>query len=64
EIYKIMVELAAGGGAIVMVSSDLPEALGMAHRVLVVRGGRIAAELSRADATPDRVIAVATGAAA
>jgi len=64
EIYKIMVELAARGGAIVMVSSDLPEALGMAHRVLVVRGGRIAAEFSRAEATPDRVIAVATGAAA
>jgi rhamnose transport system ATP-binding protein len=47
-----------------MVSSELPEALGMAHRVLVVRGGRIAAEFSRTDATPDRVIAVATGAAA
>lgn len=64
EIYKIMLELIARGAAIVMVSSELPEALGMAHRVLVVRGGRIAAEFSRADATPDRVIAVATGAAA
>jgi ABC-type sugar transport system ATPase subunit len=64
EIYKIMLELAGRGAAIVMVSSDLPEVLGMAHRVLVVRGGRIAAEFARADATPDRVIAVATGAAA
>ncbi|MBV8197675.1 MAG: sugar ABC transporter ATP-binding protein, partial [Candidatus Eremiobacteraeota bacterium] len=62
EIYKIMVDLATRGGAIVMVSSDLPEALGMAHRVLVVRGGRIVAEFPRADATPDKVIAVATGA--
>jgi ribose transport system ATP-binding protein len=64
EIYKLMVELTARGAAIVMVSSDLPEVLGMAHRILVVRGGRIAAEFTRADATPDRVIAVATGAAA
>jgi ribose transport system ATP-binding protein len=64
EIYKIMLDLAARGAAIVMVSSDLPEALGMAHRVLVVRGGRIAAEFTRATATPDKVIAVATGAAA
>jgi ribose transport system ATP-binding protein len=64
EIYKIMLELIARGAAIVMVSSELPEALGMAHRILVVRGGRIVAEFSRADATPDRVIAIATGAAA
>ena len=64
EIYKIMLDLTARGAAIVMVSSDLPEALGMANRVLVVRGGRIAAEFSRAEATPDKVISVATGAAA
>jgi ABC-type sugar transport system ATPase subunit len=64
EIYKLMLELIARGAAIVMVSSELPEVLGMSHRILVVRGGRIAAEFARADATPDRVIAVATGAAA
>jgi ABC-type sugar transport system ATPase subunit len=64
EIYKLIVELAARGAAVVMVSSDLPEVLGMTHRILVVRDGRIAAEFSRAEATPDRVIAVATGAAA
>lgn len=64
EIYKLMIELIVHGAAIVMVSSDLPEMLGMSHRVLVVRDGRIAAEFSRAQATPDRVIAVATGAAA
>jgi ABC-type sugar transport system ATPase subunit len=64
EIYRLMVELAARGAAIVMVSSDLPEVLGMSHRILVVRDGRIAAEFSRAQATPDRVIAIATGAAA
>jgi ribose transport system ATP-binding protein len=64
EIYNVMLDLAARGAAIVMVSSDLPEVLGMSHRILVIRGGRIVAEFARADATPDRVIAVATGAAA
>jgi ribose transport system ATP-binding protein len=64
EIYALMVALLAHGAAIVMVSSELPEVLGMSHRVLVVRDGRIRAEFARADATPDKVIAVATGAAA
>ena len=64
EIYHLMLELAEDGAAIVMVSSDLPEVLGMAHRILVVRDGRIAAEFARAEATPDKVIAAATGAAA
>ncbi|MBV8284672.1 MAG: sugar ABC transporter ATP-binding protein, partial [Candidatus Eremiobacteraeota bacterium] len=60
EIYQLMLQLAAGGAAIVMVSSELPEVLGMAHRILVVRGGVIAAEFSRAEATPEAVIAAAT----
>jgi ABC-type sugar transport system ATPase subunit len=64
EIYKIMLELAGRGAAIVMVSSDLPEVLGMSNRILVVRGGTIVAEFARDDATPDRIIAAATGAAA
>jgi ribose transport system ATP-binding protein len=64
EIYNLMLDLATRGAAIVMVSSDLPEVLGMSHRILVIRGGKIVAEFARAEATPDRVIAVATGAAA
>ena len=64
EIYALMVELLRRGAAIVMVSSELPEALGMSHRVLVVRDGRIQAEFARADASPDKVIAAATGVAA
>jgi ABC-type sugar transport system ATPase subunit len=64
EIYRLMIELVSRGAAIVMVSSELPEVLGMSHRVLVVRGGQIVAELARSDATPQRVIALATGAAA
>ncbi len=64
EIYLLMLELLRHGAAIVMVSSELPEVLGMSHRVGVVRGGRIVAELPRSEASPDRVIALATGAAA
>jgi ribose transport system ATP-binding protein len=64
EIYNLMVKLVNGGAGIVMVSSELPEVLGMAHRILVIRGGRIVREFDRAQATPDAVIAAATGAAA
>lgn len=64
EIYALMVELLARGVAIVMVSSELPEVLGMSHRVLVIREGRICGELARDEATPARVIALATGVAA
>jgi ribose transport system ATP-binding protein len=64
EIYGLMLQLAARGAAIVMVSSDLPEVLGMSHRILVVRGGAIVAEFPRRDASAERVIAIATGAAA
>ena len=64
EIYNLMVKLAQEGAAIIMVSSELPEVLGMSHRILAIRDGRIAREFSRTEATPDAVIAAATGAAA
>jgi ABC-type sugar transport system ATPase subunit len=64
EIYSLMLALLARGIGIVMVSSELPEVLGMSHRVLVVREGRVRAEFARADVTPDKVIAVAAGVAA
>jgi len=64
EIYALMLQLLARGAGIVMVSSELPEVLGMSHRILVVRDGKIAAEFNRADATPAAVIAVAAGVAA
>ena len=64
EIYALMLSLLARGAAIVMVSSELPEVLGMSHRVLVVRDGRVRAEFARADATPGKVIAAAAGVAA
>jgi len=64
EIHRLMSELAQQGKAIVMVSSELPEVLGMSDRVLVMREGRIAGELTRADATQERVLRLATGPAA
>jgi len=64
EIYGLMVALLARGAGIVMVSSELPEVLGMSHRVLVVRDGAIRAEFARAEVTSEKIIAVATGVAA
>src|SRR5690606_41078286 len=54
EIYRIINEQVSRGVAVLVVSSDLPEALGISDRVLVVRGGRIVAELDRSEATEDR----------
>ncbi|OZM82765.1 sugar ABC transporter ATP-binding protein [Pseudonocardia sp. MH-G8] len=48
EIYRLVAELAAAGMAVVMASSDMPEVLGLSHRVLVMRGGAVAGELDRA----------------
>jgi ABC-type sugar transport system ATPase subunit len=62
EIYMLISDLAAAGVAIVLLSSDLPEVLGLSDRVLVMRGGRITGEFARADATPERVMACAVGA--
>ncbi|MFF1610983.1 sugar ABC transporter ATP-binding protein [Amycolatopsis sp. NPDC058278] len=61
EVHRLMSSLAAEGVAIVMVSSELPEVLGMADRVLVMREGRIVAELPRAEATEDSVMFAAMG---
>jgi len=56
EIHRLISLLAAERGlAILMISSELPEILGMSDRVLVMRGGRIVGEFSRAEATPERV---------
>jgi rhamnose transport system ATP-binding protein len=60
EVHRLLSELAASGVAILMISSELPEVLGMADRVLVVREGRITAELPRAEATAERVMYAAT----
>ena len=64
EIYDLMVSLANGGTGIIMVSSELPEVLGMSMRIGVMRGGRIVREFARGEATQETVIRLATGAAA
>lgn len=61
EIHRLMVELAGRGLAILMISSELPEILGMSDRVGVMRGGELAGILTRADATQERVMALALG---
>ena len=55
EIHRLMSQLAAEGVAILMISSELPEVLGMSDRVLVMREGRLVAEFERADATSEAV---------
>ena len=63
EIYELMVSLARSGTGIIMVSSELPEVLGMSMRIGVMRGGRLVREFARGEATPETVIRLATGAA-
>ena len=60
EIYQIMNRLVADGVAVVMVSSELPEILGMSHRILVLHEGRITGEFTRAEATPEKIMFAAT----
>ncbi|HEV7790655.1 MAG TPA: sugar ABC transporter ATP-binding protein [Pseudonocardia sp.] len=59
EIYAIIHELAAAGIAILMVSSELPEVLGLADRIIVMQNGRITGELPRAGATEEGILALA-----
>ena len=61
EIYQIMTDLANHGAAIIMISSELPEVLGMSDRVMVMRDGRIVKELARADASEEVVMQYAVG---
>ncbi|AXK32060.1 sugar ABC transporter ATP-binding protein [Streptomyces armeniacus] len=61
EVHRLLSTLAADGLAVLMVSSDLPEVLGMADRVLVMHEGRLVAEIPRAEATEESVMAAATG---
>ena len=64
EVHRLLSELAAQGVAVLMISSELPEVLGMADRVLVVREGRVVGEFDRAEADEERIVLAATGVAA
>lgn len=61
EIYQLMNELAERGVPILLVSSDLPEVLGVSDRIVVMHEGRITGELSRGEATQEKVMQLATG---
>ena len=60
-VHAFMRELAANGAAIIMVSSELPEILGMSDRVIVMRQGRIVDRFNRPGLTAERLAAAATG---
>ena len=63
EIYALMDELAQQGAAILMISSDLEEILGMSDRVLVMHQGDLAGSLSRAELSEEAIMHLATGGA-
>jgi inositol transport system ATP-binding protein len=61
EIHRLMNELAKQGKTIIMISSELPEVLGMSDRVMVMHEGEKVGELSRAEATQEKILHMATG---
>ena len=60
EIYQIMIELAKQGKAIIMISSEMPELIGMSDRIVVMCNGRITGEVSGEEATQERIMGLAT----
>ncbi|MGM9487760.1 sugar ABC transporter ATP-binding protein [Ideonella sp. YS5] len=60
EIHKLMRALAAEGKALIVISSELPEVLSLAHRILVMCEGRITGEIPATEATQERIMALAT----
>ncbi len=60
EVYTLMNELVRAGAGIVLISSEMPEILGMSDRILVMRRGAVAGELSRKEATQERILSFAT----
>ena len=64
EVHAVIADLARQGLAIVLISSELPELIGMCHRIVVLREGRVTAEIDRAEATQERILFAATDAAA
>jgi putative xylitol transport system ATP-binding protein len=59
EIYRIMSDFAAGGGTVLMISSETDEVLGMADRAIVMKDGRIAGEFARAEMTAEKLVHLA-----
>jgi inositol transport system ATP-binding protein len=61
EIHRLMSKLAQSGKAVIMVSSEMPEILGMSDRIIVMHEGQVTGELSRAEATQEKIMQLATG---
>jgi rhamnose transport system ATP-binding protein len=61
EVHRLLIELADQGVAVLMISSELPEVLRVADRILVMREGRLVAEMSHNDASEESIVAAATG---
>jgi ribose transport system ATP-binding protein len=61
EIYNIMNQLTAEGVTILMISSELPEILGMSDRILVMHEGKLAAVMDKTQATQEKIMHAATG---
>ena len=61
DIYDVLVRLAGDGMAILLISNEVEEILGLAHRVLVMRAGRLVAELSGGDMTEEAIVSAAFG---
>jgi inositol transport system ATP-binding protein len=61
EIYRLMTEFVRSGKAIIMISSELPEVLGMSDRIMVMHTGDKVGELSRSEATQEKILQMATG---
>jgi len=61
EIHRLIVDLATRGLAILLISSEMPEILGLSDRIAVMRGGTIAGTLARTEATPDSLLSLALG---
>ena len=61
EIHRLIDELASAGQAVLMISSELPEILHLSTRILVMRHGRVAGLLSRAEATQEKIMQLMAG---
>ena len=60
EIYQLIIKLAEAGKCVMMVSSEMPELLGVCDRILVMSGGRLAGELDAKTATQEKIMELAS----
>ena len=61
DIYQKLRDFAAGGTGVIMISSDLPELIGMCDRILVIHHGRLSGEVQRPDFGEERIMALSAG---